>query len=398
MRLAAPATDMKRSTLILLLVVSAAAALAYLVARRGDDALEVQIGAVEQRDVFRSWVTASGEIVATRYAEIGSSVMGRVVRLAVSEGQRVEEGEVLAVIDPVQARAELDAALERVQALQSEVAAAEARARRTALALERANRLEEDGLLAAADQDGIEAEAEAAAAQLAAARRRVDEAQAQAARDRDLLSKTEVRAPIGGIVTQLQVREGEMVVIGIQNQPGTILMTVSDLAQIDAEVRVAEADVLRLELEQRARVTLEALPDRPFEGHVVEIGASALPAEGAEAAAREFRVVVRLEAPDPALRPGLTCDVEILTAEERDALTVPLQAVVLREDEAGEERTGVYRVEDGVARFTPVEAGVIGGLDIEVTGVEAGVPVVTGPYQSLRDLSDGSPVRAAPEE
>lgn len=388
---------MKRTALILVALAAAAAAMVFFASGRGSDALRVQLGTVERREVFRSWVTASGEIVATRYAEIGSSVMGRVVRLAVAEGQRVQRGDVLAVIDPVQARAELEAAERRVEALASEVEASAAGAHGIALALERANRLEADGLLAAADQDEIEAEAKAADAQHAAARQRVDEARAQAARARDLLRKTDVRAPIDGVVTQLRVREGEMVVIGIQNQPGSILMTVSDLAQIDAEVRVAEADVLRLSLDQRARVTLEAMPDRSFEGRVVEIGASALPVVGNEAAAREFRVVVRLDAPDSALRPGLTCDVEILAAEKRDALTVPLQAVVLREDVGGEERTGVYRVDQGVALFVPVEAGVIGGLDIEVNGVEAGMPVVTGPYQALRDLADGRSVRESDE-
>ncbi|MCL4813296.1 MAG: efflux RND transporter periplasmic adaptor subunit, partial [Vicinamibacteraceae bacterium] len=214
-------------------------------------------------------------------------------------------------------------------------------------------------------------------------------------------------------------------VIGIQNQPGTTLMTISDLTDIDAEVKVAEADVLRLAVGQPATVLLEAIPGRRFPGKVVEIGASALQPAGATAAAaaaREFRVVVRLDSADVALRPGLTCDAEILTEERRNVLTVPLQAVVLRpsataaapgagaapgapaatDAPAGAggtslarpgEQAGVFVVDGDRARFRPVETGIIGGLDVEVRGVERGAEVVAGPYQTLRELQDGGRIR-----
>jgi HlyD family secretion protein len=194
-------------------------------------------------------------------------------------------------------------------------------------------------------------------------------------------------------VTRLSVREGEMVVVGVQNQPGTILMTVSDLASLNAEVKVAEADVLRLRLGQKARVTLEALPAQQFPGEVVEIGASALPVIGQGAAAREFKVVVRLAAADERLRPGLTCDVKILAQEAQGVLTVPLQAVVLRADPDAGERSGVFLLEERRARFHPVTAGMIGGLDVEVTGLAEGQTVVSGPYQALRELQEGALVR-----
>jgi HlyD family secretion protein len=209
-----------------------------------------------------------------------------------------------------------------------------------------------------------------------------------------VLQKTEITSPIDGLVSRLQVREGEMVVIGIQNQPGTTLMTISDMSAVNAEVKVAEADVLRVAVGQPATVTLEALPGRRFDGHVVEVGASALPTVGSVAAAREFRVRIRIDNPDAGLRPGLTCDAEILTRERTNALTVPLQAVVLRPSaRGGAERTGVFVVEDGRARFRPVETGIIGGLDVEVTGLAAGVQVVSGPFQVLRQLADGALVR-----
>jgi HlyD family secretion protein len=393
---------------------------------RSGDGEPVDLGVTSSRDVFRAYVTASGEIVATRFADVGSSVMGRVVALNVREGDSVRAGQSLARIDPVQARSDTEAAAAQISALEaeqdgarnqvavarSELEAATARSTEAGQALKRANELFAAELLPVADRDAAVAAADAAAAQVRAARaavgraeqaldaagRRVVQARAQATRARDVLDKTNITAPIDGIVSRLQVREGEMVVIGIQNQPGTTLMTISDLSSINAEVKVAEADVLRLKVGQPATVALDALPDKSFTGRVVEIGASALPVQGVGAAAREFRVVVRLDDASTALRPGLTCDAEILAQERTNVVTAPLQAVVLRPGEAGDaETTGVFVVRDGRAVFTPVTTGIIGGLEIEISGVDANTPIVVGPFQSLRTLQDGALVRQASE-
>jgi len=385
---------------------------------QGPDRLAVDGGVVTLQETFTSTVTASGEIVATRYADIGSSVMGTIVSLPVREGDAVEAGQVLARIDPVQAESDAAGATAQVRALEaeetaaagqarvarSELAAAEARALDASQVATRREELFEAGLIPAAEQESASAAAQAAEAQVLAARaaleraeasveaamRRIAQARAQERSAQDVLAKTAIVSPIDGVVTRLQVREGEMVVIGIQNQPGTTLMTISDLGEIDAEVKVAEADVLRLELGQLAEVTLEAMPGLAFTGRVVEIGASALPLAGTGAAAREFRVVVRLDSPEPGLRPGLTCDAEILTNRKSDVLTVPLQSVVLRTDDSGTERTGVFVIRDEQAVFTPVTAGIIGGLDIEVTGIADDESIVIGPYQVLGELQDGA--------
>lgn len=419
---------MKRRTLLLLGgLVAVAAIVGVVMARRGPARLAVDVAAAARKPQFRSTVTASGEIVATRYADIGSSVMGKIVALPVAEGDQVKAGQILARIDPVQAQSDLVSATEQaaaleadaqasgeaVKAAEADVAAADARVRDTQQKLTRSLELSKEGLAPASDLDAARAAADAATAQLGAARaavdrarqamaaasRRVAQARAQQTSRRDIVSKTSVVAPMDGVVTRLRVREGEMVVIGLQNQPGTTLMTISDLGAIDAEVKVAEADVLRLKIDQKAEVTLEALPNRKFAGRVVEIGASALPVTGTGAAAREFKVVVRLESPDPGLRPGLTCDTEIVTAERTNVLTVPLQSVVLRPDAQGTPRSGVFVLKDAqdeVATFTPVTTGAIGGLDIEVDGIADGTRIVSGPYQVLRDLKDGTLVRVTP--
>jgi HlyD family secretion protein len=308
--------------------------------------------------------------------------------------------------------AERDAARQQRTAAVADLDAAQARAQEAALAADRATTLFAAQLLSTAERDTARAAADAAAAQVRAARaaqaraedavrsaeRRVTQAQAQAAGAGDLLAQTDITAPIDGVVSRLQVRQGEMVVIGIQNQPGTTLMTISDLSAINAEIRVAEADVLRLAINQPATITLEALPGQRFTGRVIEIGTSALPVgtgTASTAAAREFRVIVRVDTGGVALRPGLTCDAEVLTDTRTGALVAPLQAVVLRPSgDGGEDRPGVFAHRDGRVVFTPVTTGIIGGLEIEVEGVSEGLPIVTGPFQVLRTLEDDAAIRA----
>jgi HlyD family secretion protein len=403
--------------LIIALVVLALLAIGYVSRQRGPQATEVDLGTVARTPTLRSFVTASGEIVATRYADIGSNAMGRLVGLAVKEGDRVKAGQVLAQIDRVQAASaaaaanaslgalEADArgAQNQARAAEADLASARARALESQKALGRAKDLRASGLIPQSELDTATANAEATEAQVASAiaalarveqaresaERRVLQGRAEQTRARDLLEKTEITAPIDGVVTRLDVEEGEMVVVGVQNQPGSILMTVSDLSAINAEVKVAEADVLRLKTDNPATVSLEAAGGRTFPGRVVEIGASALPQVGTQAAAREFRVKVRLSGDTSALRPGLTCDAEILVAEKTNVLTVPLQAVVQRGD-----ATGVFVVQNDVATFTPVTSGIIGGLSIEVGGLAEGATIVAGPFQALRELTDGTRVRA----
>ncbi len=406
--------EMRRIT-ALVAGVLAVAAIGLFAMRSRSSATAVDVATVEQVASLQSFVTASGEIVAARYADIGSAVMGRLVELPVKEGDAVRAGQVVARIDPVQASSSADAAAASLSALEADARAAltqvrsaeatlaEAQSRRTewASGLKRARELRDAGLLPAADfETSVSADA-AATAQAAAATasverakqaagaadRRIAQGRAEGVRARDALSKTDITAPIDGVITRLDVEAGEMVVIGVQNQPGSILMTISDLTAVNAEVKVAEADVMRLKAGQAATVALESLPGQRFDGRVVEIGASALPTAGGQAAAREFRVRVRLANADPRLRPGLTCDAEILAAERREVTAVPLQAVVDRDG-----ATGVFVIADGTARFTPVTTGIIGGLSIEVTGVNRGARIASGPIQALRSLRDGDRV------
>lgn len=421
---------MTRRSVLIVAVVAVFAVGVVLGRLRGSDAVAADLTTVARAAALQSYVTASGEIVATRYADIGSASMGRLVGLMVKEGDRVKAGQILARIDPVQAGSSNDAASAVVRALeadaraanhqvaaaQADLEAARSRAGDAAKALGRARELRQAGLTSQSDFDGAQAAAQtadalarSAAAALTraeqtaeAATRRVTQGRAESAKARDQLAKTEITAPIDGVVTRLDVEEGEMVVIGVQNQPGTILMTISDLSAINAEVKVAEADVLRLAVGNPATVSLEAAPGQRFTGRLLEIGASALAQVGTQASAREFKVKVRIEGDLSGLRPGLTCDADILVAERANVLTVPLQAVVQRPDPSSAatpgrpatEVPGLFVVRDGVATFAPIKTGIIGGLSIEVDGVAEGAEIVAGPFQVLRELASGSRVRA----
>jgi HlyD family secretion protein len=405
---------MRKRVLIAALLIAVLAAI-FAATRWRSNAIEVEFATVERVESLQSFVTASGEIVAARYADIGSAVMGRLVELPVREGATVRAGQIVARIDPVQASsgaAAADASLAALEAdargsvtqvrqAQAELEEAQSRSTQLAAALKRARELRDAGLLPAADFDTAVSADASAAAQVAAATaalerarqaagaadRRIAQGRAERLRARDALSKTDITAPIDGVVTRLDVEAGEMVVMGVQNQPGTILMTISDLSALNAEVKVAEADVMRLKDGMPATVNLESLPGERFAGRIVEIGASALPIGGGQAAAREFRVRIRLDRPDARLRPGLTCDADILAAERKQVTAVPLQAVVERDGSPG-----VFVVDGGAVRFARVTTGIIGGLAIEVTGVDAGAQIVAGPIQTLRELRDGDRV------
>lgn len=384
---------MLRKALVFLAVIGLVAFV--LNARRPRGAV-VDTAAVVERDVLRSYVTASGEIVAKRYADIGASVMGRVVSLRVKEGDRVVTGQVLARLDSVRAAADVAAAESAVRALGDDLKAAEAGLNEASLTAERNASLVEQGLLPQAQGDSAQAALEASQARLDAIKDRTDQAQAQLRGLRDTLAKTSVVAPMDGIVTRLQVREGEMVVIGLQNQPGTTLMRLVGTSGLNAELKVAEADALRLKVGQTARITLDALQGQSFSGVVSEIGASSLPPASLQTASvREFRVVVALDQNDGTLRPGISCDAEILVLEKTGVLTAPLQAVVTR-DASGGEQAGVFLVRQGRAVFTPVTLGLISGLDVELSGVSAGGEIVLGPLATLRALMDGDAIRTSP--
>jgi len=258
---------------------------------------------------------------------------------------------------------------------------------------------------------------------------RVAQNRAQLVRATDVRSKTIYTSPIDGIITSLPVHLGENVVPGIQNQVGSVLFQVSDLSVITAEVQVDETDIVNVKLGQPAEVTIDAIPNKTFAGKVTEIGQSAVSRSTGQTAtssstsaqeAKDFKVVVTLDNPPPGLRPGLSTTAKITTATRQNAVTVPIQALTIRtrreledtpknsagntmaaettptsaKDKEKEELQGLFVVRNGVAVFAPVETGIMGSTNVEVTkGIQPGDEIVTGSYQVLRTLKNKTKVK-----
>jgi HlyD family secretion protein len=428
----------------------------------------VQTGRAVRQDLV-SLVTASGEIKPRNYVNIGANVMGRIVEIYVKEGDRVRKNQVLAKLESVQAQADLQAQQAALNSALAESAAAEAGLRamdenlRTAAAsidraraemdrarmdYERAAKLYEDKLVAKQEFDAkksqydalaaglreaearlaqMKAQREQTAAQLAAAQRRVAQARAAVDRVADVLHKHSAISPIDGIVTNLPVRVGETVVPGVQNSAASLIMTIADMSVITAEVKVDETDIVNVKLDQVADVTIDAMPNRVFKGRVIEIGNTAILRSSGLAAsqsaissqeAKDFKVVIALDNPPDEARPGLSCTAKIITATRQKALSIPIQALTVRqrgdlEDEKKtgnvkaatnadpdrqkklkEELQGVFVVRNGVAEFHEVKTGITGATDIEVLeGVKEGDEIITGSYKAIRTLKNHAKVK-----
>ena len=439
-----------------------------VISKRG--IVTVQTSRVIRQDLT-SIVTASGEIKPKNYINIGANAVGDITELLVKEGDRVRKGQLLARIEDVQPQADVEAQKANLASAQADSSAAEAALKaadenlatlqasldrdRADLArmkadLDRAEALYHEQLMAKQDfemkkftyqaQEAAVKESEArltqakaqreqTAAQLASAQKRVAIARANLTRYNDVLNKHSSYAPLDGVVTNLPVRVGETVVPGLQNQTGTLIMTIADMSLITAEVKVDETDIVNVALGQPAEITIDALPNRTFKGHVTEIGNTAILRSTGVAAsqsaissqeAKDFKVVLALDNPPEEIRPGLSCTAKITTATRQNVLTIPIQALTVRQkgdlevqpsrsghsaeaatrvDPAAEkakkeELQGVFVVEGGKAVFHKVETGITGATDIEVkSGLKEGDEIVTGTYQVIRTIKNQTQVK-----
>jgi len=417
----------------------------------------VQTGKVQRQDLA-TVVSASGEIKPKTYVNIGANAYGKITHLYVKEGDQVKKGQLLAQIENVQSAADVSANQAAVQAAETDAVAADAALKtsqadlqraqadydRNKLDWDRAQSLFKDGLISKSDFDSrknawatadaglVQAQARVAQAraQQDSANKHVSQAQANLTRVTDVLHKTTYSAPYDGVVTNLPVREGESVVIGIQNALGSTLMTIADMSVITAEVKVDETDIVNVRLQQPSEITIDAIPNKIFHGVVSEIGDNAIVRSSgvstsqqatASEEAKDFKVVVTLTDPPRDLRPGLSTTAKITTATRSNALSVPIQALTLRTKAQIEQQNnppgsvhaaapavkevaskskkdddvqGVFVIRNKKALFVPVTTGITGTTDIEVlNGLKEGDEVITGSYKVLRTLRPGSSVK-----
>jgi HlyD family secretion protein len=363
----------------------------------------VDVDVVQRRSVS-SRVKATGEITPERKVEISAKVVGEITALPVVEGDKVAAGQLLVQIERdlyESARDQAQAALRQAEVSTRRLEVQLVDAERN---LSRVLQLFEDQLVSQEALDAAQLAVDTVEVEIEAQLHAVEQYRSALERATDDLARTTIRSPMDGVVIQLDAEQGETVVPGSTNLPGSVIMTVADMSRLLAEVEVSEVDVVNVELGQTAEVTVDALgAEDPQLGRVVEIATSGR--KDATQGTIRFLVKIALDDPDPALRPAMTAKVDILTATSDDTLSVPVQAVVRRVlDDGGtelsgsaakghEERDVVYLVADGEASVRPVTTGVSDVLYVEIIdGLEDGEEVIVGPYRTLKKLEDGQAV------
>jgi HlyD family secretion protein len=452
----------KKIVIIVVIVLAVAGLTALTILHAQAGITKVATGKVLRQDLV-STVSGTGQIKPKTYVNVGATSFGRITHLYVKEGDHVKQGAVLARVESVQPEATVDAQQAAIASSRTDIASYVA-AENTAQAnideakadleqkkfdFDRAQALYKDQLIAKQDFDAKKAAYDVsvatleqrnaalaqAKAQTASQRGHLDQAVASQRANFDALDKTISRAPFDGLVTNVPVREGETVVVGIQNAEGSTLMTLADMSVITAEVKVDETDIVNIKMGQTADVTVDAFPGEIFKGHVTEVGDQALlrttgiatsqSTTGTEEA-KDFKVVVTLDqTPEnhlDELRPGLSTTAKITVAQKPNVLTIPIQALVQRDpvlekqlaaNQGKPSTTQVSTTPDNVkpdlaqgvyilttvngklrVSFVPVTTGVTGATDIEVlSGLKQGDEIVTGRYQILRALKSGTLVK-----
>jgi HlyD family secretion protein len=440
---------MRKKVIIGAVVLVVIAAIVYAnVAFKRTEGVSVTVEGVAKRNL-ESIVSASGTIRAKRTVNITSEVTGKITRLAVDEGDHVKEGQFLLEVDSriprnrvqglqasveqqkilqQQARTSLESATEALKLAQDEFKRQQDLLKQGIATKQDYERAENTLKLRQNDQRS----AEQSIARSDQAIRQMNTELSNAEHD---LSKVTINAPIEGIITKRNVEAGETAMQGFTNNPSVVLLVLADLSVIEGEIQVDETDIPQVAIGQKAKITIDAMPDRTFAGHVTEVGNSPINVSAQVSGSRQatnFKVIVTVDEPIPNIRPGFSCTADITTATRQEAVAVPIQALAVREvtlDTAGKvvrqptpekavkrasnpvetnvsaaekdkpgqtkkELEGVFVVRNGKAEFTPVKTGIAGDKYCEVlSGLKAGDKVITGPFASVRELADGKAVK-----
>lgn len=390
----------------------------YANMNRTTAALRVQTQEVKRRELLAK-VTGSGQIRPFKEINISSNVMGRIVELAVQEGEEVHAGQFLLRIDPVRYVSAVEQVEASIASAKTSVELAEQNLQYARDVLDRRQGLYEQDLLA--EEAFLDALQTVRREERSVQLRQGDltRLRAQLKQSEHDLAQVLFTSPLDGVITKLNIEEGETAITGTMNNPGTVLLTIADLSFVEAEIEIDETDIVDVVVGQSAEVRIDAFPDDVFSAQVIEVGRSPINSSLGTTQAVNFKVVVRVIENVPGARPGLSCTADVLTATRRDVIAVPIQALILRQvelDEDGnivqrdpladllagvegtleedaddlQEMEGAFILRDGVALFVPIEIGIAGERHFEVlSGIEEGDEVVTGPFDVIRSLTSG---------
>ncbi len=400
----------KRTLIVLGVILVIALIVVFNLRSQREKTVKVTVAKVGKTDLT-SIISASGEVKPKKNVEISALVPGRIIKIGVEEGDVVKAGDFLLKLDSTQFEALAEGNRASIRSFKAQLIQDEARYRKDKGAYERQKRLFDEQLISFDQLETAKLQYDVSTAQIRGIKSQIENAEASLKSTMDNLNKTTFVSPIDGMITSLRVEEGEMAIIGTMNNPGTVLLTIADLSVMEVEVEVDETDVVGVQLGQLANVRVDAYPDTVFKGKVTEIGSSALQkATATTQESKDFKVVVTLDDPAHRLKPGLSASADIISAEKKGVLAVPISSLVLRDKPAAEgkekkpaaeaekgsgEEEGVYAVEAGRVKFQTVVKGIAGGMNIEiVSGLKEGQEIVTGPYNALRELKDGTLIKS----
>jgi HlyD family secretion protein len=386
---------------------------------RGGSKVEVQTEAVRKRDITKK-VSASGNIQAKRQLDVSASSIGKVTAVAVREGDMVNKGDFLLEIDPVGYESAVDQLRAAIRAAEAALDMERANLDKARYDLAKAETLHKSQLVSEEELRNARLNLDVCSGRARSAEENLAQHRANLKKASHDLKEVRITAGISGTITALNVDEGESAIMGTLNNPGTVLLTISDLAEIEAEVLVDETEVVFVRVGQRAVVKLDAHPDTTYGGVVAEVGNSSVRSQlGLGQTSVDFKVVVAVQDSIPNVRPGLSASVEIDVAQATDALSIPIQCLTLRKKselagagepadttgprggggegkEEEEEVEGVFVVEGGKAVFKPTVVGIAGSNHFQVlSGPAEGDKVVAGPFKAINELKDGDPVKVS---
>jgi len=395
----------KKKVLIISAVIILIAIIIFINLRaQREKSIAITVEKVKKENLI-SKISASGEVKPKKSVNISALIAGRIIKIAVEEGQIINKNDLLLKLESTQYEASADRDRAYVRSLQAEKIKAEAQLENDKRNFQRKESLFKKELISSEELESAQAQYRISKANYDSIGYQIKQAQASLRSTLDNLEKTVYNSPIDGVITSLNVEEGEIALVGTMNNPGTVLLTIADLSVMEVDVDVDETDVIGVELGQTSEVRVDAFPDLVIKGKVTEIGSSAIQTIAGSEESKDFKVVITLEDPPKNLKPGLSASADIITAEKSDVLTVPISALVLKESEKETETTGkkqeegVFVIKDDRAQFRPIEKGIMGELNIEiVSGLEQGEDIAVGPYSALRQLKDDMLVKAEKKE
>jgi len=394
-----------------------------LTAAKGKNkAVEVRTEQVQPRDLVAS-VTASGQVRPQTKVDLSSDITGKIVRLAVKEGQMVTQGQFLLQIDPQQQEAAVQRFEAALASSRAQLAQAQANLLQAQKSYERTAQIKKANpqLISDENLEQLRTAVEVNEALYQSARHSVDQSSAAVRDARSSLGKTTIYAPMSGRVTRLNVENGETAIMGTLNKDAATLLTIADMSVLETKVKVDETDVARISLGDSAVIQIDAFPDTTFIGRVTKISNSAVKTAAQQQAnadqAVDYEVTIQLLNTPTETRPDFSATAKIITDSRRNALSIPIIALTVRENEAlAKEDTavglgkpkpkkevgkkdveGVFVVAaDNKVTFRPVKVGIAGEKHCEVlNGLKSGDKIVAGTYQAIRELKDGALIREA---